>query len=153
VAILVAVAVAAIPARSRPLPPEHAIAAVRAGGRFVRNSPVLLALIARSTAFVFLAGAIWALLPLVARHQLGLGSGGYGLLLGCVGLGALLAVTYGPALRRRSGPRPIYALACLRVAAGAALLAATHAVAVAVIALIVALTSTMTEPLPLPTIE
>ena len=110
------------------LPREHAFAAVRAGGRFVANSPALLAVIARAIAFVFFAGAIWALLPLVARERLGLGSGGYGLLLGCVGVGALLAATFGPALRRRLPPAAIYALACLLVACAAALLAVTHSV-------------------------
>lgn len=138
VAVLVAVMVTAIPVRRLTLPREHAVAAVRAGGRFVANSPTLLALIARTIGFVFLAGAIWAVLPLVARDRLGLGSAGYGLLLGCVGLGALGAATFGPGLRQRLSPRTIYALACLVVAGSALLLAITHTVVVAVIALIAA---------------
>jgi len=137
-AVLGAVAVTALPARRSTLPREHATAAVRAGGRFVGNSPTLLALIARSIAFVFLAGALWALLPLVARQRLGLGSAGYGLLLGCVGVGAVGAATFGPALRRRLAPRAIYALACLMVAVAAGLLAVTHSVAIAAVALIAA---------------
>ncbi len=138
VAVLAAVLVTAVPARRRTLPREHVVAAVRVSGRFVGNSPVLLALIARSIAFVFLAGAIWALLPLIAQRRLGLGSSGYGLLLGCVGVGALAAATFGPALRKRLGPRPIYALACLVVAAAAALLAVSHSVGLAAVALIAA---------------
>jgi predicted MFS family arabinose efflux permease len=137
-AVLGAVAVTAIPTRKLTLPREHVIAAVRASGRFVGNSPVLLALIARSVAFVFFAGAIWALLPLIARERLGLGSAGYGLLLGCVGVGALAAATFGPALTRRLTPRAIYALACLVVAASAALLGVTHSVALAVLVLVAA---------------
>ena len=43
-----AVAVTAVPVRKLTLPREHAVAAVRAGGRFVENSPILLALIVRS---------------------------------------------------------------------------------------------------------
>jgi MFS family permease len=138
VAVLVAVLVTAVPRRRVTLPREHAGAAVRAGGRFVRNSPVLLALIARSIAFIFLAGAIWALLPLVARHRLGLGVAGYGLLLACVGVGAFAAATFGPALKRRLAPRAIYALACVIVACASVALALTHSVAVAVVALIAA---------------
>src|SRR6201999_204474 len=107
VAVLAAVVITRIPARRQNLPREHVAAAIRAGGRYVANSPVLLALIARSVGFVFFAGAIWALLPLVARHRLGLGSAGYGLLLGCVGIGALLAATLGPQLRRRLAPRVV----------------------------------------------
>lgn len=137
-AVLGAVAVTAVAARKLTMPREHAVAAVRAGGRFVENSPVLLALIVRSIAFVFMAGAIWALLPIVARQRLGLGLTGYGLLLACVGVGALAAATFGPALKRRLAPRAIYAIACLVVAGGAALLAVTHSVALAAIALIAA---------------
>jgi MFS family permease len=137
-AVLGAVAVTAVAARKLTMPREHAVAAVRAGGRFVENSPVLLALIVRSIAFVFMAGAIWALLPIVARQRLGLGSTGYGLLLACVGVGALTAATFGPALKRRLAPRAIYAIACLVVAGGSALLAVTHSVALAAIALIAA---------------
>jgi predicted MFS family arabinose efflux permease len=138
VAVLGAVAVTAVPKRALTLPREHAVAAARAGGRFVANSPVLLALIVRAIAFVFLAGAIWALLPLVARHRLGLGSSGYGLLLGCVGIGALAAATFGPTLRRRMPARGVYVLACLTVAISSVLLGVTHSVFVAVIALVAA---------------
>ncbi len=138
VAVLGAVVVTRIQARTRTLPREHAFAAVRAGGRFVVNSPALLAVIARAVGFVFFAGAIWAILPLVARQRLGLGSGGYGLLLGCVGVGALLAANFGPALRRHLAPAKIYALACALVAGAAAVLALTHTVAIAAIVLVAA---------------
>ena len=53
---------------------------------------------------MFFASAIWALLPLVARSQLHLGSGGYGLLLGCVGIGALGGAAALPRLRARLTP-------------------------------------------------
>ena len=138
VAVLGGVAATPIAKRESALPREHAIAAVRAGGRFVRNSPGLLAVIVRATAFVFFAGSIWALLPLVARDRLGLGSGGYGMLLACVGIGALLAANFGPKLKEVLTPRPIYALACLLVAAAAATLAISHSVAVVAVALVAA---------------
>ena len=138
VAVLAAVVVTRVPPRTQSLPREHAFAAVAAGGRFVRSSPLLLVLLVRSVAFVFFAGAVWALLPLVARHRLGLGSGGYGLLLGCVGVGALGAATLGPGLRRLLQPKLIYTLACFIVAGAAVLLALTHSIPVAVVALIAA---------------
>lgn len=137
-AVVGAVAVTAVPIRTLTLPREHVFAAVQAGGRYVVHSPTLLALIARAAAFVFPAGALWALLPLVARFRLGLGSAGYGLLLGCVGVGALVAAALGPRLRRRLTPRVIYALACLLIAGPGLLLAVTHSVAVAVVALVAA---------------
>jgi MFS family permease len=137
-AVLGGVAVTAIPRRKVTLPREHVIAAVRAGGRYVGNSPALLALMARAVAFIFPAGAIWALLPLLARHRLGLGSAGYGLLLACVGVGALAAATFGPAVRRRFSPRTVYALACVIVAASSILLATAHSIWLASLALIAA---------------
>jgi MFS family permease len=50
------------------------------------------------------AGALWALLPVVARGPLGLGAGGYGLLLAAVGIGAVLGALVVPMVRRRFGP-------------------------------------------------
>jgi MFS family permease len=137
VAVLLAVVVTAVPARTTTLPREHAAAAVRAGGRYVANSPALLALLVRTVAFIATAGALWALLPLVARNRLGLGSAGYGLLLGCVGLGALAAATFGPSLKRRVAARGLYALSCLAVAGACAVLATTHTVALVAAVLIV----------------
>jgi MFS family permease len=138
VAVLGAVMITRIPVRQQTLPREHVFAAVRAGGRFVLNSPLLLAVIARAIGFVFFAGAIWAILPLVARQRLGLGSAGYGLLLGCVGVGALIAANFGPALKRHLSPAGIYAVACALTAAPAAVLAITHSVALTAIVLVAA---------------
>jgi Transmembrane secretion effector len=50
------------------------------------------------------ASSVWALLPLTAHSQLHLGSGGYGLLLGCVGVGALAGAAVLPRLRTRLTP-------------------------------------------------
>ena len=123
VAVLFAVAATAIPRRPLPVPREHVVDAVRAGGRYVAYSPTLLSLIARTAAFISPAGAIWALLPLVARDKLALGSTGYGILLRCVGIGAFVAATLGLALRRRLSLRALYVLAGMIIAATAALLA------------------------------
>jgi MFS family permease len=69
------------------LPREHVGEAIRAGGRYVAASPVLRTILARAGLFILFASAIWALLPLTAHSALHLGSGGYGLLLGSVGVG------------------------------------------------------------------
>jgi hypothetical protein len=65
------------------LPREHIGEAIRAGGRYVEASPVVRVILLWAALFVFFASAIWAMLPLIARTQPHLGSGGYGLLLGC----------------------------------------------------------------------
>jgi Transmembrane secretion effector len=72
------------------LPRERVGETVRAGGRHVAASPALRVILLRAALFIFFASAIWALLPLVAQSELHLGSGGYGLLLGSVGIGAVL---------------------------------------------------------------
>jgi len=59
------------------------------GGRYVAASPVLRVILLRAALFIFFASAIWALLPVIAESELHLGSGGYGLLLGSVGIGAV----------------------------------------------------------------
>ncbi len=81
--------------------PEHVGEAIRAGGRYIVASPALRVILLRAGLFTFFASAIWALLPVVARTRLGLGSGGYGLLLGGVGIGAVAGAACLPRLRGR----------------------------------------------------
>ena len=80
----------------------------------------------RAAALGFFASGVWALLPLVARHTLGLGSGGYGLLLGAVGIGALLGATFSPAIRRALSPRALMAACAAAIVACALVLAVSH---------------------------
>ncbi|MGA8014864.1 MAG: MFS transporter [Candidatus Dormiibacterota bacterium] len=77
------------PETTRPDRPEPFIAALRAGGRYVRHSPVVRRVLLRSALFLVPASALWALLPLVATRRLGQGASGYGLLLGALGAGAV----------------------------------------------------------------
>lgn len=70
-------------------PPERVLGAIAAGTRYARHSPALQAVLIRAGAFVIAASALWALMPLVASHDLRLDAGGYGLLLAALGIGAL----------------------------------------------------------------
>lgn len=83
------------------LPTERVLGAVRAGLRYIRYAPALSTVFARTAAFVFFAGALWALLPLVALRSRGQRSTAYGILLGCLGLGAVLAAFILPRLRQK----------------------------------------------------
>ena len=56
------------------------------GGRYVRNALIVRRLLYRAVLFIPAASAVWALLPVVAATNLGLGSEGYGVLLGMVGI-------------------------------------------------------------------
>ncbi|WP_148307969.1 MFS transporter [Actinoplanes friuliensis] len=81
--------------------PERFTAAVRSGSRYVRHSPVVRRILLRAALFLVPGSALWALLPLVASRRLGLGSGGYGVLLGAVGVGAVAGALLLPQLRAR----------------------------------------------------
>ncbi|WP_433686599.1 MFS transporter [Micromonospora carbonacea] len=80
--------------------PERFTAALRAGGRYVRHSPVVRRILLRAALFVVPGSALWALLPLVASHRLGLGPGGYGVLLAALGVGAVAGALVLPRVRR-----------------------------------------------------
>ncbi len=118
------------------LPREHVGEAVRAGGRYVAASPVLRVILVRAGLFIFFASAIWALLPLTARSALHLGSGGYGLLLGSVGIGAVAGAALLPRLRARLSPDAMLASGSAGLAAGTLILAYVHVTAVAAVALV-----------------
>jgi MFS family permease len=119
------------------LPPEHAAEAVRAGGRYVANSPILRAVMVRAFIFMFFASSLWALLPLVARSDLGLGSGGYGLLLGAVGVGAVGGAFALPHLRARCSTDAMVAGASVTLAVVTAALAVLHVAIVSAVVLAV----------------
>ena len=78
-------------APDRALPAEHFIGAMRAGLRYALRSPELRSVILRAFAFFLFSSSLWALLPLIAREELGLGPTGYGGLLSFMGVGAILA--------------------------------------------------------------
>ena len=95
------------------LPPEHFLPAIRTGIRYVRSAPVLRIVLARSVAFFLFGSAGWALLPLVARQELGVGPGGYGLLLTSIGLGAVAGALFLPKIRAVLGADKLVVVASL----------------------------------------
>ena len=72
-------------AQPDPVGRERMIAGLRSGARFVRHARSMRRVLLQSLLFVPVATALWALLPLVATQQLGIGAGGYGLSAGCDG--------------------------------------------------------------------
>lgn len=83
------------------LPPESFLPAVRAGARYVRSAPLLQIVLIRAVAFFLFGSAAWSLLPLMARGPLGLDAGGYGMLLACMGVGAVGGALILPGLRKK----------------------------------------------------
>jgi quinol monooxygenase YgiN len=84
-------------------PGEGLLAAVQAGRRYVWHAPGVRRVLLRTALFIPGGAALWSLLPLIASRSLGLGSGGYGLLLGVVGVGAVGGAFALPVIRRKLG--------------------------------------------------
>ena len=83
------------------LPREHLLSAMRAGVRFVRNTPAVQRAMIRTVAYSIPASAPWALLPLFVRRDLALGPGMYGLILGMMGIGGVTSGMLLPMVRGR----------------------------------------------------
>lgn len=86
--------------RKSALPAEGVWGAMRAGMRYVRHAPALNAVLVRTAVFISCGSVLWALLPLVARQEMGLSAVGYGVLLGCLGVGAIAGTAILPIVRR-----------------------------------------------------
>ncbi|MFL6652606.1 MAG: MFS transporter [Sulfurifustaceae bacterium] len=120
------------------LPAERVLSAMRAGIRYVRHAPAVLAVLARSASFTVFAAALLALLPALARFELGRGPTGYGILLGVFGAGAVLALLLLPRARARLSAERIVAIAVLSFAAALMLLAWARFLVAAELAVFVA---------------
>ena len=79
-------------------PSERWFEAMQSGLRYARHSPEILAAFARAAATLFGSVCLLALLPAFARATLHLGSLGFGVLLGCMGIGAVVAAAALPKL-------------------------------------------------------
>jgi MFS family permease len=90
--------------KAQDLPPEQFGNAVIIGLRHVRYNRSLRAALARAIGFFFFASAYWALLPLVARNQVAGGPEIYGLMLGAIGVGAVVGAFVLPGFKTLLGP-------------------------------------------------
>jgi MFS family permease len=109
--------------RAIPGVPETLLTGVRSGLRYLQHSPPLRASVIRNFGFAVCASALWALLPVIARDHFGLGAGGFGLLLGFFGAGAVVGALWIPRHLQRvslntvvSGGYLLWALAALVIA-------------------------------------
>ena len=99
------------PAAAVEVAPERFASAMRAGRRYVRNSPAVRRMLLRVGLFVLPGAALWALLPLVASRLLGTGPTGYGVLLAALGAGAVLGADLLPRLGGRLSPNRLLLVA------------------------------------------
>ena len=105
------------------LPAERFVSAIWIGARFVMHAPVLKVVLIRGAAFFVFASATWSLFPLIVRQELQRGPEIYGLLLACIGAGALIGAMLLPRIRAMvsrdmlvAGASALYALAALALA-------------------------------------
>jgi MFS family permease len=109
--------------RESSLPAERFVSAVRVGLRFITHTRPLQAVLIRGAAFFVFASATWSLFPVIVRRELGRGPEVYGLLLTCIGIGAVAGAMLLPRLKSRisrnamvAGASALYALAALSLA-------------------------------------
>lgn len=124
------------PKRAAEMPSERLVGALRAGGRYVRHALIVRRLLYRAVLFIPAASAVWALLPVIAADHLSLGSGGYGLLLGMVGTGAVAGAIVIPRFRARVGSARLVTGAMAATAVATAVIATVSQVVVVGIALL-----------------
>ncbi|WP_292413327.1 MULTISPECIES: MFS transporter [unclassified Methylophaga] len=91
------------PRKQSHLPAERFWSAMVAGLRYARFSGPLRSTLIRAVAFFIFASAYWSLLPLIARQELEGGPELYGIMLGAVGLGAVVGALILPKLKGRLG--------------------------------------------------
>jgi MFS family permease len=121
--IIVALLVWKRPKQIVPLEREHFGQAIVTGLLFVNNAPIFRRILLHAALFLFPASALLALLPVVAARRWHLGASGYGVAVGAVGLGALLAVAVAGLIRLKqsynlqlAASAAAYGLATLAVA-------------------------------------
>jgi MFS family permease len=106
----------------------------RAAG--TRHAPVVQRILLRAALFLVPGSALWALLPLIATSRLGLGSGGYGVLLGALGVGAIGGAFTVPQARAKLSANALAAVASLTYAAALVAAALSRNLALTIVVLL-----------------
>jgi MFS family permease len=91
-------------AEQSPTTNESIVSATWAGLRYVRYSPGMRNVLVRVAAFIVGGSAIWSILPIVTEKELHGTASGYGLLLGCLGVGAVIGAVLLAKFRMRYAP-------------------------------------------------
>lgn len=95
------------------LPTERLWGGTLAALRYARHSRLILAQLLRTVAYAGAGSALWGLLPAIAAQQLKMGATGFGLLMGCLGTGAVAAGLVLGKVRARLGLERLVAAGCV----------------------------------------
>ena len=122
----------------RAAPAERWLGALRIGLRYTRHAPQLIAAFVRAGGTLFGGIVLAALLPAFARGPLGLGSREFGLLLGCMGAGAVIAAGVLSALDGKLSADGALSIGTVLFGGAVALVAVAPGLSVAAPAMVVA---------------
>lgn len=122
--------------RQSALPAERFLGAIRVGLRFIAHTRPLQSVLIRGAGFFIFASATWALFPLVVRQELRRGPEVYGLLLTCIGVGAVSGAILLPRLRDKATRSVLVAGASMLYALAAVMLAHVHNLALLIVAML-----------------
>jgi MFS family permease len=122
--------------RKSTLPAERFFSAIRVGVRFVMHTHALQVVLIRGTAFFVFASATWSLFPLIVRRELARGPEIYGLLLTCIGVGAVAGAMVLPRLRANVSRDTLVAAASVLYAMAALGLAHVHDIGLLAVAMV-----------------
>ncbi|MBO9513672.1 MAG: MFS transporter [Variovorax sp.] len=95
------------------LPAERLWGGMLSALRYARHSPAIFAQLVRTAAYAGIGSALWALLPVIAQQRLELGAAGFGLLMACLGSGAVAAGFFVGRLRARFGLDTLATACCV----------------------------------------
>jgi MFS family permease/quinol monooxygenase YgiN len=122
--------------RKSTLPAERFVSAIRVGMRFVVHTRALQVVLIRGSAFFVFAAATWSLFPLIVRRELERGPEVYGLLLTCIGVGAVTGAMFLPRVRAKYSRDATVAAATVLYALAMLALAYLHSLALLAIAML-----------------
>ena len=125
------------PTRPR-LDPEPFGDAMRLAVGYVRASPAMLRVLARTALWVLPASALWALLPVIASSRLRLNSTGYGIMLAAVGIGAIIGAWQLGRIRTRLSSTAMFVLTAAAYALALVVLAVGRSTPIALVVLVLA---------------
>ncbi len=107
---------------ARPEKSRGLVTVIAEGFRFAAGSAPIRTILLRAITFTATGSAAWALMPLVANQMLGEGSVTFGMLLGALGLGAVIGAVSSTWFRKRYSSEAIirtagilYGLGCIAV--------------------------------------
>jgi MFS family permease len=125
------------PKTEQHLPPETMLLAMGTGLRYSRLSPAIRAVLLRGFVLGVAGGAIWALMPLIAKDLLKGGPTMYGLLFGFFGVGAVCGALLSAAARQKVANEKLVRLATLGFAVTAGVSAFSPWVVVTLLAFVI----------------